>query len=80
MINFKDEELTDEEIKEVKIGIISGKVDETLDLMGSEELKELKDKIVDKELTFDKKNNDKTDKQVNKVDEYLKNNKDIFSK
>ena len=38
-MNFKDDKLTEEELKEVKAGIVSGKVDESLDLMGTKELK-----------------------------------------
>ena len=80
MINFKDGELTEEELKEVKAGIISGKVDETLDLMDSNELKELKEKVVEKELSFEEMDRVKAGMPQNAVDEYLKNNKDLFSK
>ena len=51
-MEWKDNELTDEEIEIVKNGINSGKIDETINLMGKEELSQLKERIVDKKLTF----------------------------
>ena len=77
---WKDEELTEEELKNVKAGITSGKVDETLDLMGKEELSELKEKIEDKELTFDELDNVKAGMPQDAVDKYKEENSNLFRK
>ena len=77
---WKDKELTEEELKNVKAGITSGKVDETLDLMGKEELGELKEKIEDKELTFDELDNVKAGMPKSAVDDFLEKNQDLFRK
>ena len=80
MINFKDGQLSEEELKSVKAGIMSGNIDETLDLMDKPELATLKEKIEDKELTFEELTNVKAGMPKNAVDEYLEKNPDLFKK
>lgn len=80
MLNFKDGELTEEELKTVKAGIEQGKIDETLDLMDKPELSQLKEKISDKELTFDEMDRVKAGMPSDVVDKYTEDNKDIFRK
>ncbi len=80
MLNFKDGKLTEEELRVVKAGIEQGKIDETLDLMDKPELNKLKDKITDKELTFDEMDRVKAGMPSEVVDKYTEDNKDIFRK
>ena len=77
---WKDDELTEEELMSVKAGITSGNVDETLNLMGKEELGNLKEKIEDKELTFDELDNVKAGMPQDAVDEYKEENSNLFRK
>ena len=79
-MNFKDGELTEEELMTVKAGIEKGKIDETLNLMDKPELTTLKEKIIDKELTFDELDKVKAGMPIETVNEYTENNKEIFRK
>ena len=80
MINFKDGELSEEELKEVKAGILKGNVDETLDLMDKPELTTLKEKIEDKELTFEELDNVKAGMPSKVVEEEKEKNSELFRK
>ncbi len=80
MLNFKDGELSEEELKTVKAGIEEGKIDETLNLMDKPELSTLKEKIIDRELTFEELDNVKAGIPKEMVEEMKEKNKDIFKK
>lgn len=80
MLNFKDGELSEEELKSVKAGIEEGKIDETLNLMDKPELSTLKEKIIDRELTFEELDNVMAGIPKEMVEEMKEKNKDIFKK
>ena len=80
MINFKDGNLSEEEVKKVKAGITSGEIDKTLNLMDTGELKDLKEGIIEKTITFEKAKETVTshDNNSSSVDDYLKTHPELF--
>ena len=80
MENFKDGNLTSEELLDVKAGIMSGEIDDTLNKMDTGELKQLSEKIKDKELTFEELDSVKAGMPQEKVEKYINANSDLFQK
>lgn len=78
MMNFKDNELTEEELSEIYAGLSQGKFDETLDKLSKEELKELKDNVNERELTEEELDNVKAGIPKEMVDEMIEKNSDLF--
>lgn len=76
---YKDEELTEEELKEVTAGIIEGKTDEMLDKLSKHELIQLKDNY-ERELSIDELDNVKAGIPQEMVEEITKENEEIFRK
>lgn len=78
-MNFKDEELTEEELREVTAGIKKGNTNKMLDLLGKQELEQLKDKV-EKELSLDELDNIKAGMPQEMIENNKEKNKDIFRK
>lgn len=76
---FNDEELTMDELMEVKAGIKDGKTDEMLDKLSKPELVQFKETI-EKELTLDELDNVKAAIPTDMVEEMKKDNEELFRK
>lgn len=74
---FKDEELTLEELDEVKAGIKYGKTDEMLNKLSKSELVQFKDTL-EKELTLEELDKVKAGIPKELVEEEIKKNDNIF--
>ena len=78
MVNYKDDELTQEEIDEIYAGISQGKVDEMLDKLGKEELKDLKEKVNERELSLNELDNVMAGIPQEMVEKVVEDNLDIY--
>lgn len=76
---YKDDELTTDELEEVKAGILDGKTDEMLDKLSKPELVQFKDTI-EKEFSLEEMDNIKAGMPKEVIEEYKNENKDIFRK
>lgn len=76
---YKDEELTEEELREVTAGIVDGKTDEMLDMLSKPELNQFKT-VVEKELSLDELDNIKAGIPEDLIEENKNENNDIFRK
>lgn len=80
-MSFKDDELTVEELMEVKAGIKIGKTDEMLNKLSRPELEQLKGAITpERELTIEELDNVKAGLPYEMVEEIKEENKDLFRK
>ena len=77
---FNDDELTMEELEQVRAGIINGQENEMFNQMSKIELKQLKEKVIERELTFDELTNVKAGQPIEMVDEMIEKNPDLFRK
>lgn len=78
-MSYKDEELTMEELMEVKAGIKEGKTDEMLNKLSKPELVQFKD-VLERELTMDELDNVKAAIPTEMVEEMKKENEELFRK
>ena len=76
---FKDDELTMDELMEVKAGIKEGKTDEMLNKLSKPELQDLKENI-ERELSIEELDNIKAAIPKEMIEDNIKENKDIFRK
>lgn len=78
-MNFKDGELSEEELKAVKAGMANGNIDNILNNFDKKELEELKNEF-DKELSLEELDNIKAGMPQEAVEEITKENEDLFRK
>lgn len=79
-MGFKDEELTEEELKEVTAGIRNGLTDEMLGKLSKPELKQFKEVIIERELSLDELDEVKAGIPEELVEEMKEKNSNLFRK
>lgn len=80
-MSYKDNELTEEELREVTAGIKNGNTDEMLDKLSKPELEQFKEVISqERELSLDELDNVKAGIPREMVEEIKEQNKDLFRK
>ena len=81
MSNFKDGELTEEELRELTAGVNNGRSDEMLDKLDKRELEELKNSISqERELSLEELFNVKAGMPQEMVEEVKEENANLFRK
>lgn len=78
MSNFKDGELTEEELKEVIAGIRNGHTDEMLDKLDKSELEQFRDFTQERELSIEELSNVKAGIPEEMVEKMKEENSNLF--
>lgn len=80
-MSYKDEELTEEELREITAGIKNGKTDKMLDKLSKSELEQFKEVVSqERELSLEELDNVKAGIPQDMIEENKKQNEDIFRK
>ena len=78
-MSYKDDELSIEELNEIKAGIKDGNLDKTLNKLSASELKQLKDIYnEERELSLEELDNIKAGIPTELIEQEKEKNKDIF--